>query len=757
MPANVRNTPFANDPIYPARTRGVTDPYAHQYYWAFKYQRDSCIVWRYDLEAGRLQHFLTLSKGQFGMGHVLGKAGLWVAGENGLTLFDRHQGAIIKQAGKPTGESFILRLQPWGDDLLVNDRWLFRLEQNRYEDFFPLPDDMKGCKSPTNTEFFGEACITSAIENGESAEYLIAAGQKAIRLPFKQHWAMRRNDLAVNPPVAWFSFPDKLLAFNYTTGDSIIYSFNTGEPLLGDQAGPFLGFRSERGLSFFDKKNGQVRMLTKNFGYNPPLHFISDQRYIYLTFEDHWEIIDFSKLHPNFKHSTILEEFEAFDLERKALVEALPEAFYAQYAVYSGLLNKYQSLNNPKIEAAWTEISKQLGYLLWQAPDSVLVRVAKEYHSGRFSPKLSCGIVQALFTYYCRKTNLKQALKLTAMPGNEACISEQDGNGDYFMALVRTTQHQLDSVKASAAPPDERMYAEGTIWWDFCRSQMGFGYLWTLEEGLQKPMSYFRKLIQKYPESPWADNAAYDTLYFIDYQPQATDDYLPPGNDNKAYQAFTQFLKDYPNSDRRPDVLVRLANVIQRGVYDAQYNNINKETADDYLYIVATEYPDFAKNSKEYQASLAQQNRYHWANRWDITLLFNKEKYQTGDSILVTVQLQNRSGSAKTLQPDFLQNWHKGLKLQLSKTVEKGCEGLWGDFPLLPIGTKDTVQAVTVQPRDFYTETFMLGQKSYTKRFYPGSFELESGAAYDYYLEFRHEDFSWLWVEAKNRGRIRME
>ncbi len=141
----------------------------------------------------------------------------------------------------------------------------------------------------------------------------------------------------------------------------------------------------------------------------------------------------------------------------------------------------------------------------------------------------------------------------------------------------------------------------------------------------------------------------------------------------------------------------------------------------------------------------------------NITLAFNQENYRMEDSIFVTVQLQHRSGSPKTLDSDFLRDWHKGLKLQLSKGAEAGCEDLWGDFPLLPIEVQDSSRTVSIQPRDFYTETFMLGRKSYTKRFSPGSFELEMGTSYDYHLEFRHEQFSWLWVEAKNRGKIRVE
>jgi hypothetical protein len=754
IPEKARRVYAGTNPKYMRFMRWEADPFDAQYFWTFEYKQDTLCFWRYDLESARLDSFISLVRERTTVDHAIGKAGIWAINHQELVLHDRHTGLIHTRAPKPK-EGQIMQLRPWGDDVLVNDRWLFRRSENRYEDFFPLPADMKGCQTHSGMAFFGESCISSTMGGSyEGAEFLISSGSTPIRLPFNKHWSIRRYDLAVNPPLAWFSFPGKVLAFDFSTGDSMVYSGNTGTPLIGNHAGRFLAFESEKGLSFFDKNSRQFGVINRPFGFEVPRNYTSDQRFIYLTYENHWEIIDFSKLESTFQHSIILEEFQAFDQARKTKLEGLPEDFYAQYEAYAGLAQKYQSLNNPKIEAEWPRVSNHLAYLLWQAPDSVLERVATNYHSGRFSPTLSCGIVQALFMYWCRKTELKQALQLLTTPGNEACISEYEGYGDYFMALVRATQHQLDSVEASAALPDERLYATGTIWWGFCSSQMGFGYLWPIEEGLKKPMSCFRELILKYPTSPWADNAVYDTLYFIDYQPQATDDYTPPGNDNTAYKVFTQFLKDYPESDRRPDVLVRLANVIQRGVYDAQHHNIDKEAAADHLYTVETEYPDFAYNSKEYKASLARQNRYQWSNRWIVSLAFDKDIYQKEDSILVTVKLQNRSGSAKTLEPAFLKDWHKGLKLQLSKVVEKGCEGLWGDFPLLPIRAKDTVEPVTVQPRAYYAETFVLKQKSYTKRFYPGSFELESGATYDYYLEFRHEDFSWLWVEAKNRGRI---
>ncbi len=757
VPEKARRTYFGTDPIYHRYMRWETDPYNNQYYWSFEYQRDTFILWRYDLEAAKLDSFISLPKGRISVDHAIGKAGIWVASERGLALHDRHTGSIIKRMGRPAESNIILSLRPWGEDILVTDRWLYRWKENRYEDFFPLPEDLKGCKSPDRVKFYGEACITSTVGGEDNGEYLIAAGHKPIRLPFEQHWSIRRYDLAVNPQNAWFSFPDKVLAFDYTTGDSIVYQGSTGEPLIGDQAGRFLGFQSEKGLSFFDKNSCQFRVLGKAYGYETPRNFISGQRYIYLTYENHWEIIEFSKLDTAFKRSLILEGFEAFSQEHEALRTNQSKDFYLQYAAYLGLMRKYQKQENPKIEAEWPRISNQLRELLYQAPDSILERVGKDYFSGRFSPNLSCGIVASLFEYWCRKTDLKQALYLLEIAGNEACIEEQSGYGAYFIQLLRTTKHRLDSIALLKIPPDERLYVYGAVWWDYSTSQIGFGYRWSVQEGIKKPMAYFRELIQKYPASPWADNAVYDSLYYVDYQSQSTDDYMPVGNDNKAYRDFTQFLQDYPTSDRKPDVLVRLANIVQRGVYTENFSTIEKEAADDYLYTVATEYPDFAKNSKAYQESLARQNRYQWSNRWNITLAFNQEKYRLADSIFVTVQLQNRSGSPKILEGDFLQDWHKGLKLQLSKVLEAGCEGLWGDFHLLPFETRDSIRAVSVQPRAFYAETFMLERKSYTRRFYPGSFELESGASYDYHLEFRHDQFSWLWVEAKNRGRIRVE
>ena len=117
----------------------------------------------------------------------------------------------------------------------------------------------------------------------------------------------------------------------------------------------------------------------------------------------------------------------------------------------------------------------------------------------------------------------------------------------------------------------------------------------------EQSYAYYRRLIEQYPQSTWTDNARYDMLYFVDYQPCCTDDLTPPGNIRQAYQLFGQFLKDYPDSDRRPDVLLRMAKIIQSGIEDENEQPVSKDSVATYLQIIAREYPDFASTSDDYR------------------------------------------------------------------------------------------------------------------------------------------------------------
>jgi len=744
-------------PAFARELDWMADPFDTDYFWRYDYQRDSqyqadsLIVWRYDRSTTRLDSFVSLLRGVM----AVGKPGIWVTNHQELVLLDRRTMQVLNRMGNPA-DGQLMYLRPWGDDVLVTNQWLFHRKTNRYVPFFPLPTDLQDCKSPADIEFVGSACSSMVREDGPPSCYLTVPDQRPVKLSFGWRYYPRPCILAVNLPLVWFDFPGKVAAVDVTNGDSLVYAGPTEERLPGDQDGRFLGFQSERGLSFFDKYTCQFRVINKPYGFEAP-RFTSDYRYIYLTYKDHWEIVHFSGLDTSFSRSSVREEYQAFEQEQAALRKNLPEDFYPQYQAYLKLYHRYGNSNNAKITEAWNNAKSGLKYGLYFAADTLMERIAGDYAAGRFDPSVSSEIAEGLFAYWGHTGALQPALQLLQVPENKEHIENNMQSGGWLIDILKNTKHRLDSVQQIKQSPDERLYALGKVWLDYCFNKVGFRYNSDPRRNFEQAYTYFRSLIRQYPNSLWADNAAYDTLYYIDYQPCCTDDETPPGNDSEAYKVFTQFLNDYPTSDRRPDVLLRLANAIQRGVHNERFHRVSEEHAAEYLQIIEAEYPEFARTSEEYRKSIGWLNARAWSGRWEMFVAVNQPVYRISDTIRVNVRIRNKSRTDQTLDTGFLSRWQERLALNLHPVREKGCEELWGDFLLLRENEPVGVEPITLPPGGYYEETFVLSHTSVTKNGYPGKFDLTGSLTYLYYLEYHHPELTWLWMQARTGGSFRIE
>ena len=296
----------------PTTLQWQADEYDFNYLWTYEYRsdqlapgggKDTLILWRYDRQKARQDSFASLLQGEI----TIGKPGIWVTDHKEMVLLDRRSGQVLSRAENPDGLGVMMRLQAWGDDVIVNDRWLYQRIHARYVPFFPLPADMEGCNSPQKLEFQGELCLSSIREEGNLyAYYLVAPGHPPIKMPFEpNNFSYQGYLLAANPPLAWLCEKDTLRSFDFTMGGTSAYPGSTIEPLHGNHDGRFLGFYSELGLSFFDKYNCQFRVLQLPYGHKMPRNFTANHQYIFLTYENHWDIVNFSKLETAFRRSPI--------------------------------------------------------------------------------------------------------------------------------------------------------------------------------------------------------------------------------------------------------------------------------------------------------------------------------------------------------------------------------------------------------------------------------------------------------------------
>lgn len=749
--------------LNPTRLWWKADPYDPNLFWTKEYREDdripwqdrvqTLILWRYHQQTAKQDSFISLTSADF----TLGKAGVWVCNSKELVLLDRHSGQVIQKAENPFGPGRSMNLQPWGDDLIVSEQWLYQVEKGQFVPFFPLPLDLEGCKSPEKVEFQGELCLSLAQAEGSKYTFhLLAPGQSALTLPIEpRFFSYQGYLLANNPPLAWFCVKDTLIGFDYTTGEWSAYPGSSEEPLHGNHEGRFLGFYSENGLSFFDKYSCQFRVLPQPYGHKMPRNFTNDGQRIFLTFEDHWEIVQFDKLPSTFPRSTTLEDYAAFEAALNTWAIQGKSDFYRQYEAFFSLYDPYKARKNPKIEERKAQIVRQFADLLQDAPTEVVLQVAKDFAAGRLDTSLHCALAQGLFKRYGQEGRVEEAMFLLPILDNEPCHSAVLLEYEYLVPIVKRLQFQLDSIARARIPQDEKLYATGKAWFEFCLKKRWFWYTSDPRADLEQAFSYYRKLLDQFPQSPWADDVVYDMFHYIDYHSTASDDETPDGNDQEAAAAFRKFLDDYPNAERSPEVMLRLAKCLIRQMSPYHANPETSGKAAEYLRMLALKYPEFVATSEDYKTTESTLKTNLWTEHWTLKLAVSQASFQWKDSIWVTVSLQNHSQSAQTLDSSFLDRWQEGLYLHLHPIRGKGCEEIWGDFQMISVEAHNT-QSVIVPAGASFSEKFVLARSSVTRSYGSRKFDLAPGTTYLYGHEYQHPALPWIKMSCYG-GRFSIE
>ncbi len=759
LPAAAVHMIDGSNPAYPYYIWWNTDPYSERYYWAGESWSDSLFLWRYDRQESQKERFVSQAQGYQ---YLLTPAGLWLSKNQEMVLLDRNTGQELRRVAQAENASgYSMNLRAWGKDLLVSDHNIYSLETGQYSPFFPFPAEMQDCRSPDKMQIYKEVCGSwyQNYQENDLVYFLSTPDHVPVRLPFSLNrngvW-MESQILASNPPLTWFYFPDRLLAFNLYTGDSLVYPGPTGIPIRDNQDGRFMVFFSEKGLSFFDKEQCQFRVLDRPYGYRAPHHFACFQGHIILTYEDRWEIIDFNRLNPAFKPALIQEEYELFRQECSTAFQENAKDFESQYAAYMRLYDRYRNNQNPKIAEDWDQAKGGIANALYYASDSLLEAISAQYNAGKYDHSISCELVKVLFNYYGYRGDLAKAQRLLSMNDNASCVEEKSDYGLYCIDLLHTTLFRLDSVKHVKQSTDQRLYALGRVWWDYCYNKRNFRYSYDPRGDFGQAHDYYRQVLQAYPQSPWADNAAYDTMYYIDYHATTTDDETPDGNDAQAFEVFTQFLQDYPNSDRRPDVLLRLATVVQRGLIERYNTQSGREQVAGYLQIIERDYPDFTAQSEVYQRLAAGFKRQEWASRWRLLVFMDKSAYKATDTIRVTIQFQNISRTVQSLDTSFLNSWSTSLFLHLFQARDQGCEDRSGDFPLIRQNLLPVTGPITVLPGNTFSETFIMGHTSQVRGYGSKVFTLATGR-FSHFMEYRHPVLKWISLQEAHGENFSIE
>lgn len=121
--------------------------------------------------------------------------------------------------------------------------------------------------------------------------------------------------------------------------------------------------------------------------------------------------------------------------------------------------------------------------------------------------------------------------------------------------LVRAVR-RLSELSAQDVEPDERLWRLGRIYSDLFTKfwnpgNDGFAHL-------EYPNSFFRKLVSKYPRSPWSDNAL---LHLSDLEAGNVQEGGWVQGNLKLVEKYRAILETYPGTDLEATVLLRMASL----------------------------------------------------------------------------------------------------------------------------------------------------------------------------------------------------
>lgn len=235
------------------------------------------------------------------------------------------------------------------------------------------------------------------------------------------------------------------------------------------------------------------------------------------------------------------------------------------------------------------------------------------------------------------------------------------------LPVVQYAQQQFDSLERRDLPEDERLWAIGQIWWRYCARKPVSD-----PDNFQLAFKYLDELLRSFPQSQWADDAAFLRLKTLEETSNPDMNYTESRDWARQYEAL---FRKYPNSALQPEMLYRAA--LNYAWFQKEGDNPREACmeADSTARQLLREFPDFAqKNGIDDLLSYIRQKKMIYD--LDLSVSADKQTYQYGEPVWVTFALINRSDERCEFELDFagdcpnfvltMQEWGKGKSLALA-------------------------------------------------------------------------------------------
>jgi hypothetical protein len=257
------------------------------------------------------------------------------------------------------------------------------------------------------------------------------------------------------------------------------------------------------------------------------------------------------------------------------------------------------------------------------------------------------------------------------------------------MAAIEFTLRQLDSIDRSGPAEDERLWRYGIALQGFCVNQQFISsevcYSYWLADSL------FRQLSNLYPQSAWADDAAYQLI--MNSQCNEGED---GSNHPEIVKAWKKFLRQYPDTDKRPEVLCDMTWALDRSPADLRQGL-------QWLAEAEQLRPDWFL--KHHQGIKLDFQRQLDAFELNFTLQLKKTSVRVGEPVEVVFSLQNTATAPKKLQ-GFVDARFPNFSLEVTpETTEGSC--------VMPVTYLESQTSAHPQAEKFYGKKIIKGRQAY--------------------------------------------
>lgn len=593
-------------------------------YWVFDHQFG---VVKYDLAKNIVTSFPNSKFGFQSIGKILPyKDQLWVGTTGGLYVFTKQNGET-----HPIWSVSNIWINDIGisapNKLIINHKIEYNIENGTVNSFSFLDDFRSGDLLVSGDYIFGCTMYTrpykAIVYNYKKKELVF---QKT-NFPFY----FGKNTVVDNHRI--INLYDKTILYDYVndTVEKKIDNYQSFDNMINDRE--VIWVYNPYVLALYNKKESFLRKYNGNVGTIQTVLDYFDYLVIAVNADNSSQLIFIRKDYIYRNLSPLADDRFIVEGLQNRMQELGSETNPFEAMVKYSLLKK-DIANCPVKSPTLGNITNELLPVLtanFKGIDSIhakeLENALQTDSAGKYKPI----IYYALTVYHLKHLNPKEALHYYSLlqsgfPNNEFSPLVNS----YDIKLVKEAVHKIDSIHNVTMEEDECLFNLGQIFGDLSSNSFN-----AVEVGCDMTIAfgYFQKLINTYPNSPFADNAEYIMLA---YDEEMSHEGGSNGYNIEAIKRYTELIHKYPNSELVPKIMLTIASLYSWAgdpMSDyKKYCTLAKEVAKQ----IIAKYPgsSYAKKAVELIDQVD-------GELWELHVTVSKPNYTLDEPVYVTFILKN--------------------------------------------------------------------------------------------------------------------